>query len=541
MTITVATLAIMKVPRWFRNVVLGLGSLTPFMLGSPALSADDVTLSYGLLELSVSVSSLQAYAYENQIDDELGVYLKFLSEKERADFREILTTPLDVTSVTLSQVLYDPLGELWLQRLGNVIQTESWQNGARGLRGALILAAGDAEGLTLLNVMRRFPTPTLRINSVEILDVINTVVELLEETEGAIATLRTQANTEIAAADPIDFTQRPDLSQPGALTWQMQTWELQDTQRNRTLPVDLYLPDSNAPASLVVISHGFAASRTNFVDVAQHLASHGIAVAAIEHPGSNFQQVENLLAGNVSAAMAPNEFVDRPQDISYLLDAIESQASVANRVDLNKVGVMGHSFGGYTALALAGAQINSEQLQTRCTDELTKADSVNVSLPLQCLALQSQFEQPIQDERIKAAFVFNPITSLVFGEEGLSQLSTPIFMVSGSADPIAPALTEQIRPFTWLTQDHKYLALMQGGSHNYAQSDTLPDEFSGPDPGLAREYLKSLGLAFMQTHIAGQTDYSQFLQADYGQYLSQEPLPLISVQDLTLEVVEPDS
>lgn len=530
----------MKVPHWFWNVVLGLGSVTPLVLGSSALAADEVTLSYGVLELSVSVASLEAYAYDNQIDDELGVYLKFLSEKDRADFRGILTTPLDVTSVTLSQVLYDPLGELWLKRLGNVIQTESWQNGARGLRGSLILAAADDEGLTLLNVMRRFPTPTLRINSVEILDVVNTVVELVKETEGAIATLHTQAHTEITAADPTDFTQLPDLTQPGALTWQTQTWELQDTQRNRTLPVDLYLPDSSAPAPLVVISHGFAASRVNFVDIAQHLASHGIAVAAIEHPGSNFRQVENLLEGNVSAAMAPNEFVDRPQDISYLLDTIESEGPLANRVDLNKVGVMGHSFGGYTALALAGAQLNVEQLQTRCTDELANVDSVNVSLPLQCLALQSQFEQPIQDPRIKAAFVFNPITSLVFGEEGLSQLSTPVFMVSGSADPIAPALTEQIRPFTWLTPAHKYLALIQGGRHNYAQFDTLPDELSGPDPKLAREYLKGLGLAFMQTHIAGQTDYSQFLQAGYGQHLSQQTLPLALVQHLSLAPVEPN-
>ncbi|MEM7063870.1 MAG: alpha/beta hydrolase [Cyanobacteria bacterium P01_B01_bin.77] len=508
-------------------------------MGTSVLAAEDVTLSYGVLELSISVSSLEAYAYENQIDDELGFYLDFLSEQERADFREILNTPLDVTPVTLSQVLYDPLGELWLQRLGKVIQTESWQNGARGLRGSLILAAADDEGLTLLNVMRRFPTPTLRINSVEVLDVVNTVVELLEETEVAIATLRTQANTEIAAADPIDFTQQPNLTQPGPLTWQTQTWELQDPRRSRTLPVDLYLPDSNTPTPLVVISHGFAASRTNFADMAQHFASYGIAVAAIEHPGSNLQQVENLLEGNVSAAMAPNEFVDRPQDISYLLDAIESQVSLANRIDLSKVGVMGHSFGGYTALALAGAQLNVEQLQTRCTDELTRVDSVNISLPLQCLALQSQFEQPIQDERIKAAFVFNPITSLVFGDEGLNQLKTPVFMVSGSADPIAPALTEQIYPFTWLTSTNKYLALMQGGSHNYARSDTLPDEFSGPDPGLAREYLKGLGLAFMQTHVVGNSDYSQFLQAGYGQYLSQALLPLMLVQDVSLDVVEP--
>ncbi|NEZ56399.1 alpha/beta hydrolase [Adonisia turfae] len=530
----------MKALHWFRNLALFLGGAAPLVFIAPTLAAEDVTLSYGLLELSVSVASLEGYATDNQVSEELEFYLKFLNEEERRDLREILTTPLDVSAVTLSQVLYDPLGELWLDRLGNVIQTASRQNGARGLRGALILAADDEGGLTLLNLIRRFPTPTLRINSVEILDVVNTVVDLLDQTETAIAMLHTQTNTEISATEPIDYAQRPDLTQAGPVSWRTQTLELRDLQRDRQLPVDLYIPQSNTPVPLVVISHGFAASRTNFVDVAQHLASYGIAVAAIEHPGSNFQQVENLLAGNASAAMAPNEFVDRPQDISYLLDYLETQTrgALARQFDLNSVGVIGHSFGGYTALALAGAQINVEQLETRCTSDLIEADSVNISIPLQCLALQSQFEQPLQDERVTAAFVFNPITSLVFGEAGLGQLSTPILMVGGSADPVAPALTEQIQPFTWLTPSDKYLALMQGGHHNYAQSETLPDELSGPDPTLAREYLKVLGLAFMQTHVAGQSNYRQFLQAGYAQYLSRESLPLTLVQNVSLETLE---
>lgn len=525
----------MKVSDWFRHGLLSLGIALPAVLATSALAADNVTLSYGLLELSVSVSSLEAYAYENQINDELGFYLDFLSEGERDDFREILTTPLNVSSVTLSQVLYAPLGELWLDRLGDVIQTEARQNGARGLRGALILSAADEEGLTLLNVIRRFPTPTLRINSVRILDVVDTVVELLEATEAAISTLQTQTQAELAAADPIDFSQLPDLTQAGAVSWQTQGLELYDASRDRALPVDLYLPDGDAPTPLVVISHGFGGSRSNFVDVARHLASHGIAVATVEHPGSNLQQLENLLRGNASASMAPNEFVDRPQDISYLLDYIEThnQSRWSNRFDLDKIGVMGHSFGGYTALALAGAQLNIEQLETRCANEL--ANSVNVSIPLQCLALQSQFEQLLQDDRIKAAFVFNPITSLVFGHEGLSQLQTPVLMVSGSADPIAPALVEQLRPFTWLPPADKYLALMQGGSHNYAQVADLPNQLSGPDPDIARQYLKALGLAFMQTYIGQQSDYRQFLQAGYAQHLSQEPLPLTMLQNLSLE------
>ncbi|NEQ54117.1 MAG: alpha/beta hydrolase, partial [Leptolyngbya sp. SIO3F4] len=87
----------MKVTRWFRNLALYLGSTVPLMVGTSALAADSVTVSYGLLELSVPVPSLESYAYENQIDAELEFYLNFLSEKERTEFRGILTEPLDVT------------------------------------------------------------------------------------------------------------------------------------------------------------------------------------------------------------------------------------------------------------------------------------------------------------------------------------------------------------------------------------------------------------------------------------------------------------
>ena len=76
---------------------------------------------------------------------------------------------------------------------------------------------------------------------------------------------------------------------------------------------------------------------------------------------------------------------------------------------------------------------------------------------------------------------------------------------------------------------------MQGGSHNYAQDADLPNQLSGPDPGLARQYLKALGLAFMQTHVVQQSDYRQFLQAGYAQHLSQEPLPLTMMQNVSLE------
>ena len=526
----------MKTTHWFRSLALLLGNVAPFVLGTVALAADDVTLSYGPVELSVSVTSLETYVNEDKIDAELAVYLDFLSDEERAGLRELLTVPIDVSPFILSRALYSDFGELWLERLGEVIQTDRRQNGFYALRGALVVAAAEPEGLTLLNVMRKFPTPTLRIRSGAILQVVNNVVALVEQTETAIAALKQQSAREVAAAPPIDMDSLPDITQTGPVDWQVEAWELDDAERDRTLIVDLYLPQTQTPAPLVVISHGFGASRVNFADMAQHLASHGFAVAALEHPGSNQRQIQNLFQGTASDVLAPNEFVNRPRDISYVLDRLEAEgrtnSSWASQIDLTRIGAVGHSFGGYTAMALAASGFNVEGLEASCSSDLGELGSVNISLSLQCLALNGDTEQSLQDDRIDAVFVFNPTIALVLGQQELGQVQTPTFIVSGSDDPIAPAAIEQIQPFTWLTTPDKYLALIEGGSHNYEQSDTVPTELSGLDPTLSRQYLKALSLAFMQVHVAGQPDYGQFLQAGYGQQLSQEPLSLKLVQDL---------
>ena len=536
-----ATLIPRTISHWASILGTIVAGVSVGLLTSPVWAADHVTLSFGLIDLSVPVSSLEAYVDDNHIDQELAFYIGSLSESEQAELREFLATPLDLSSVAVSQALYSPLGEFWLQRLGEVIQTGARQNGFFALRSALILSASDDGGVSLINVIRRFPTSILRIDSIEVLDFVGGLVNLVERTEAAIAALDQQSVAERDATPTPDFEQFPDLTQPGPLSWQTATWQLNDTQRNRTLGVDLYTPETETPAPLIVISHGFSASRAEFVYMAQHLASHGFAVVALDHPGSNRQQVENLFAGNASAAIGTNEFMDRPKDVSYLLDHLESKNQTdpawQNRFDFTQVGMIGHSFGGYTAIALAGAPLNIGQLQTQCETEPVGLDAVNVSISLQCLALQSEVDQPLTDDRIKAIFVFNPITSLLFGQTGLAQLDIPIFMIGGSSDVIAPALPEQIQPFTWLTTPNRYLALIEGGSHNYQQSDFLPTELSGADPALAREYLKALGLAFMQTHVTGQSDYAQFLQSSYAHALGRESLPLTIVRSLSPQIL----
>lgn len=357
----------------------------------PSIAAERVVFSYGFLESSIPVDSLETFAQEGFIDDQLAPYAKEISPEEFKEIQEILLTQVELSHVTLSRFLYSSLGETLLQYLGELIQTDSRLNGFYALRSAVVLAAADPEGLTVLNVLRHFPTQIIHINGMRAFQVAGALTQLLQQTDKMVTLIQQQAEMEAAAATPVDFAQLPDLQQPSSLNWRTETLELYDRSRDRAFEADLYYPHPQAstPMSVLVISHGLSGDRASFEDLAEHLASHGFAVAAIEHPGSDTQQLQNLLEGSASEVVDPSEFIDRPKDVSFLLDELErrnqSQASQQAHFNLQQVGVIGHSFGGHTALTLAGAEFDLEQLRVDCAFNHSGLNAVNLSLLLQCV------------------------------------------------------------------------------------------------------------------------------------------------------------
>jgi predicted dienelactone hydrolase len=539
------------------------------LLAHPVQAADRIYVSYNLLERSIPVSSLETYARDGTIDADLAVYAQFAGAEALQQLRRGLTARVELDVVAISQFLYSPQGESLLERVGQVIQPESREPGQKAIRAALILAAADPEGLTPLNVLRKFPTRGIRIDvrrSLEIAEALQTAVSL---TNQATQLIVQAAASEVATEPTIAFEQLPDLRRQGGFNWQTRTFEnVIDLDRpafrvrdrglitsrfgvlpGRQFPVDLYLPDrrsANSPsAPVIVISHGLGSDRKTFAYLARHLASHGFAVLVPEHPGSNSKQLEALIAGTASEIAEPEEFVDRPLDITYLLDYMEQRvkvdSSLRGRLNLTQVGVIGQSFGGYTALALAGAAINPLQLRSGC---LNLANQLNISLVLQCRALQlTSPTLNLTDRRVKAVMALNPFGSAVFGQDSIGQIQIPLMLLSSSADTISPALPEQIQPFTWAATANKHLALVDGGTHFsvIAGSDgggvTLPAGVIGPNPAIARRYVNALSVAFFQTHLANQPFYRQYLSASYAQAISETSLKLSLVRSLTSEQV----
>ncbi|WP_448269112.1 alpha/beta hydrolase [Nostoc sp. DSM 114159] len=532
---------------------LGLGFLSTFLTATPGLGAERISFYYPPFgEFYLSVDSLETFAKEGKIDQDLSFYASRATPEQLAQLRDLLQQRFNLTPTLVSQVTYSPIGEQLVQQLGKLLLTESRKNGFYAIRASLILSAADRqEGLTVVNLLRKFPSDTIRVNFTEGLRIVDDLSQLIKKKDEVFASLQKEAIAQ-AATSKIDFSQKPDLRSPGKFTWQKKSLELNDISRSRRLPVDIYLPSAGSqkagelfspPFPLIVISHGLASDRSTFVYLAEHLASYGFAVAVLEHPGSNaerFQQYFAGLAGPPDAA----EFVNRPLDIKYLLNELQrldkSDPTLQGKLNFQQVGAIGQSFGGYTVLTLAGAEINFSQLRQDCNPDNS---SFNLSLFLQCQANDlppKNYE--LKDDRIKAIIAINPIDSSVLGQGQISQIKIPVMLVAGSQDVFAPPVSEQIRPFTWLSDSNKYLALIENATHFSAiaeptsQNNVLPvpPALLGPDRAAVFSYLNALSVAFLETHLLNRPEYRSYLQPSYATFISKEPLNLSILQSLSV-------
>lgn len=515
---------------------LGLCLGIPVVLVSKTLAAEKIYLDYGPLQFSLPVESLELYARKGIIDANFTNYAHFLTPAQLEQLRTALLSKADITPLAVAQFLYSPQGERILSKVAQVVQTKAGQSGFYAIRSALIMATADPEGLTPLNILKKFPTYGIRLNSQRGFQIIENLSTIVQETNRAIVEVQQEAKNESSAHNLPQNALYPNFSKPGNFSYRKQLLSLEDRSRNRSFPVDLYLPNNSGRLPLIVISHGLGGDRSSFAYLARHLASYGFAVAVPEHPGSNAGQIQALFNGFANKVTLPEELIDRPLDIKFLLDYLES--NYQQQLQVRQVGIIGQSFGAYTALVLAGARLNLPSLNQACRD---LDNSLNLSLLLQCIALELPNRKfDLRDKRIVSAIAINPLTSAVFGQEGMREIKIPVMLVSGSADPVTPALSEQIEPFTWLTTPEKYLVLLNGATHfstiqESSGSIPLPSQAIGPDPSLAQTYIKQLSLVFFKSYVAQNSNYKTYLNAHYASKISRSVLPLSLVRSLNLQ------
>lgn len=182
-------------------------------------------------------------------------------------------------------------------------------------------------------------------------------------------------------------------------------------------------PSPEGPFPVVVFSHGSGGIRQQTATIVETVASHGFVVVAADHAGNT--AIDQLTGTETDRATTA---LNRVGDVRFLIDQVEQGALAADVADVERLAVMGHSFGGFTSLAIAGG-----------------------------------FGDIPADDRVDAIIPLAPASSLL-SDETLSAIDVPMLLVTGSADETTPLDPESTRPLA-LASGEARLVEIDGGSH----------------------------------------------------------------------------
>jgi predicted dienelactone hydrolase len=500
-----------------------------------AIAAERLRIRFGPLETTLEIDDLERFARTGKASGDLELIEPFLIP----EIRELLLRRVDIdpeiADDAIDLLLESSAGQRWIQMVLLMIPDSTVEQ----VKAAIKLAIRQAEGLSLIGILKALPGETITLDATAAIAAASRLN--LPYLEAQILRSRLESDLETESDGP--FIAPFDPALPGSDPVRETTLTLADRQRDRDIPVDLYIPD-DPKSPLVVMSPGLGGDRSFLTYLARHLASHGFPVVAVEHPRSNRASLSDRpVSLDLGQLMPPSEFLDRPQDIRFVLDRLASgDGDLRVPLDTDNVVAIGHSLGGYTVLALAGAELRLDDLREVCGDTPEASRSYRQWLGkapadlLQCTATQlSGNRKNLRDRRIQGAIALNPVVGELFGDKGLDRLDTPVAIVAATEDGWAPAVTHQLRPFLDLPEP-KYLITAIGASHFSATDPDNPDVLD-PESASSRErdslesenyrqLLRGASLAFVAQFTPEANAYRPFLTGAYAQSLSTPTVPL---------------
>lgn len=174
---------------------------------------------------------------------------------------------------------------------------------------------------------------------------------------------------------------------------------------------------------VVLVSHGSGGNIESLGWIAEHLAARGFIVAGPNHPGTT--------RGN-STPIDTTRIWQRPADLSAVLTTMTSDPGWSPHIDAGRIGAMGFSLGGHTALAIGGGRVTAEAYARYCDEAATMPDCVwfaSGGVDLRAVD-KARFEQSNRDPRIKAIVAIDPSIAQALTPESLRAMSVRVAIIN---------------------------------------------------------------------------------------------------------------
>jgi predicted dienelactone hydrolase len=253
-------------------------------------------------------------------------------------------------------------------------------------------------------------------------------------------------------------------------------------------PYSVDVAVDGAPAGegmpLVVVSHGTGGTPWGYRDLAASLAREGFVVALVEHPGNS--RNGDQLAGTVA------NLENRPRHVARVIDAAYADALVGPAIAHGPVGMIGHSMGGYTALAVAGGKPSSMPHES--------GDGAGRPVAI------------THDQRVRAVVLLAPALPWFLLDGALAGVDVPILLRTAEHDPYTPPFNGELvargvpdpaRVDARVVPGAGHFAFMSPFPPPMVRPDFLPSQDPhGFDRAAYQPVLHAEVLAFLRRHLA---------------------------------------
>ncbi|MDP2316613.1 MAG: hypothetical protein Q8P41_27210 [Pseudomonadota bacterium] len=270
----------------------------------------------------------------------------------------------------------------------------------------------------------------------------------------------------LAGTEADAFTAPPSVGSPDGVELPVQVWFpsleadddlyryddlLSGTARERAVP------DCSAPRPVLLFSHGNSGLRYQSIFLTEYLATHGWVVVAPEHTGNT--AFDNSTALGTLALRRP---ADVAATFDWLVDVAAAPGGLLEGCVDPDAGyaISGHSFGGYTTFAVAGATLDAAASAEWCAthDEWLCADFAA------SMAAAGETTLDFGDPRVWAAVPMAPAGYEVL-VGGLANIAVPTMVLGGSLDTLTPMASQVTPLYAGLTVETRFLGEVEGAGH----------------------------------------------------------------------------
>jgi predicted dienelactone hydrolase len=199
---------------------------------------------------------------------------------------------------------------------------------------------------------------------------------------------------------------------------------------NLHLHKDAPVAPDGAKHPLVMFSHGAGGNGSLYAWFGEYLASHGYVVAMVYHFRANTY--------DTSALYVRNRIWQRPRDLSLIISRLLEDQVWGPQIDSSRIGVAGHSQGGFTSLWIGGAAVNTD-LFLKYQRGWKNNEMVPAYIREQ-MKIDAEPARDVRDDRVRAAFAMAPGDIHGFGmdDAGLRKMTIPAYLIVGAGDTTTP-------------------------------------------------------------------------------------------------------